>query len=135
VLDSETHVVRGHTIMVLNVGDFRDLGLSIGPGINPHDGVIDLAIVASRSLFGYASALMDILRKRHRQSTHIRYLRGHRMTVHTSRPLPVMVDGEMAGRTPIDVIVLPDAVRILVPPDYSGTRPAPGGERAGENGD
>ena len=46
------------------------------------------------------------------------YLTGTQFHVATDVPQLVDVDGEIAGRTPIDVKLSPDALRVLVPLDF-----------------
>jgi len=43
------------------------------------------------------------------------FLRGRRIRVETSPPLPWQADGEMMGETPFSVVVEPLAIRLLVP--------------------
>lgn len=50
------------------------------------------------------------------------YLTAKEFTVTTDTPLPVDVDGELAGFTPIHVQVTADALRVLVPLNFLDDR-------------
>jgi diacylglycerol kinase family enzyme len=53
---------------------------------------------------------------RHRQDPNLQYLTAERtVAVHADRPLPVQGDGEIIGQTPIEVRVVPGALRVVVP--------------------
>jgi diacylglycerol kinase (ATP) len=49
------------------------------------------------------------------------YLTGTEFHVSTDVPQPVDVDGEITGQTPIHVTLSPQALRVLVPPDFVDT--------------
>jgi YegS/Rv2252/BmrU family lipid kinase len=49
------------------------------------------------------------------------YLLGGDFSVSTDRPLPVDVDGEIVGLTPIDIRVVPQALHVLVPQSFVDT--------------
>ncbi len=112
--DGELHVLGAHSLLVINFGDLGWMGLTLGPS-DPQDGMLEIGAIRSPSVAGYALALHDLIRRRHYGSRHLRYLRGRRFTIRTARPVPVEVDGDPAGTTPVTVQVIPQAVRILVP--------------------
>ena len=63
-----------------------------------------------------------MIRGRHRQDRNIQLLTARRaVAIHTDRPLPVQGDGEVIGETPLEVQVVPRAVRVIVPPDLVKT--------------
>jgi len=41
--------------------------------------------------------------------------------IETDPPLPVDLDGEVRGTTPVRVALLPEALRVLVPPAFADT--------------
>jgi hypothetical protein len=53
---------------------------------------------------------------RHLQDPQVDIYRAHRIEVKTGRPLPVHVDGEPIGYTPVVIETVPRALRLLVPP-------------------
>jgi diacylglycerol kinase family enzyme len=67
-------------------------------------GKLDLALNLHRLYLGTLA--------RHRQ---VEVLRGRRVHVTTAVPLPVEVDGETPGTTPVTFEVVPQALRLVVP--------------------
>jgi diacylglycerol kinase family enzyme len=64
-----------------------------------------------------------VLLGQHRRSPNVRYLAAERaVIVRTRRPLPVQADGEIIGETPVQVKVVPHAVRVIVPVVTEGSR-------------
>jgi diacylglycerol kinase family enzyme len=43
------------------------------------------------------------------------YRRGSRIRIETTPPCPAQADGELIGLTPLDIVVEPLSVRLLVP--------------------
>jgi YegS/Rv2252/BmrU family lipid kinase len=91
------------------------------PGARRDDGVLD-AIVLARG------GALDLLRwswkgLRGTLSTDVSAtaLRSTSFRVEAAAPLPVQIDGDVGGETPLDILVRPAAIRIVVP--------APGKER------
>jgi YegS/Rv2252/BmrU family lipid kinase len=48
-------------------------------------------------------------------------LLGQGFRVESARPLPVQIDGDVGGETPLDILVRPAALRVLVPAAKRGT--------------
>jgi diacylglycerol kinase family enzyme len=43
------------------------------------------------------------------------FMRGRRFLLATNPPVSVQADGDIVGRTPIEIVVVPGAARFLVP--------------------
>ena len=70
----------------------------------------------ARTLFNFLSVGWSVVRGRHRQDRNIQFLTARRaVAVHTDWPLPVQGDGEVIGETPLEVQVVPSALRVIVP--------------------
>nr|MBC8253615.1 hypothetical protein [Ardenticatenia bacterium] len=46
----------------------------------------------------------------------VHFYRGRSITVRTRRPLPVHVDAEPMGTTPVEIEVMPQALTVILPP-------------------
>ena len=57
------------------------------------------------------------LTRRERQIMDVIYQRGQHIRVTCHQPLPVEVDGELFGKTPVDYAILPRAARFVVGPE------------------
>lgn len=47
------------------------------------------------------------------------YLAADEVWLYTDPPLPLDIDGEVTGQTPVHITVAPDALRVMAPPNYS----------------
>jgi diacylglycerol kinase (ATP) len=119
-VDGHKHSFRATQVVVANVGSMGQPPFRWGPDISPDDGRLDVCIVRARSMLTYVHLFWIVLRGRHRQSPHIKYLACKRTIVITSRrPLPVQADGEILGETPIEIQLVPASLRVIVPESTS----------------
>jgi diacylglycerol kinase (ATP) len=91
------------------------LGLRILRDARPDDGLLDVCVYACErqvSLLRH-SAWTAMGRQIGRRG--VIYQRGRRVRISSNRPLPVEVDGELFGATPIECSVEPRAVRFVTP--------------------
>ncbi len=109
---------RAHTIMIINVGEILGSGVKLGDDISPHDGKLNVAIVAPNSVFGLLKLLVRLLTKRFDNYRDLQYLSADRIRVTASPPLKLQIDGEAIGETPFYAEVVPKGARLIVPNDY-----------------
>ncbi|MFO7171208.1 MAG: diacylglycerol kinase family lipid kinase [Chloroflexota bacterium] len=92
------------------------------------DGLLDVCIIKGSSFLSVPLRLLSILRQRYNLDPKIEYHRARTVRVESRRGLPVQVDGDHIGQTPMTFEVLPGAVRALLPaqlpPDLVRTEPA-----------
>jgi YegS/Rv2252/BmrU family lipid kinase len=116
MIDGWRQGARASQVVVANSGTLGQPPLRWGPDIRPDDGRLDVCIVRARNLFDYLKLSWYVLTSQHRQSPNVRYFTANRtVTIATRRPLPVQGDGEIIGETPVDIVVVPGAVAVIVP--------------------
>ncbi|MCG6136740.1 MAG: YegS/Rv2252/BmrU family lipid kinase [Nostoc sp. LLA-1] len=91
-----------------------------GPaGILYDDGLLDLTIVAPASKAGAVAAAFHLFQTAATgnavERDDIGYLRGDTFKITTDPPQKVVVDGEMIGKTPIEIYCVPAGLKIFVP--------------------
>ncbi len=107
---------RASQVVLANVGTLGQPPFTWGPGIELDDGQIDICVVRARTAMDFLGLAWHVVRGHHERSGSVRYAVATRgVTVATSRPLPVQADGEVIGETPVEVRVVPGAVRVVVP--------------------
>lgn len=89
-------------------------GIGIAPHAQPDDGELDITLVKDVGPLTYLRFLPALMKGIAVQDPRIDYVRGTTCSVETSKPLPIEIDGEFAGFTPLTVKVHPKAVRLLV---------------------
>ncbi|MDH6061451.1 YegS/Rv2252/BmrU family lipid kinase [Chrysosporum bergii ANA360D] len=98
--------------------------LAQGPaGIIYDDGLLDLTIVAPNSKAGAIAATIHLLQTASMSSAverdDIGYLRANQFKIKAEPPQKVVLDGEMIGKTPIEVYCVPAGLKVFVPFDQA----------------
>lgn len=123
VIDGQQQRVKAAFIMIANVGAMGAASLRWGIGVKPDDGQVDICIVRARTILHYLSFMWHILWRTHKQSPHTVYLRAkNNIKASTKWNLPVRGDGEIIGRSSVEIQIIPKAIPIIVPvivPDES----------------
>lgn len=122
-VDGERHNWSAHTVLIVNIGAIERLRLALGPDIHPHDGVLNTLVISRTSSLGMLRLLLRLFFRRYRNGPDLHYLRGRAIRVQADPPLPVQIDGELSGVTPLHVEVVPEGTLIVVPEKYAAARP------------
>jgi diacylglycerol kinase family enzyme len=113
-IDGERLERRGYTVVAANSG-FYGFGRRIAPSAEVDDGLLDVIIIreASRALF---FTLMNELKDgSHVKRPQVEVMRGSEVRIEADRALPYGADGEVDGRLPVTVRVLPGALQVIRP--------------------
>lgn len=122
---SHRHV---RTVVIGNVGALHG-GLSLFPDSQPDDGVLEVAILAPRTVLGWVFVVARLLSGRRglrgqhdqRQPPTVERLRGRHIVVSGRKPLRRETDGEaLADGTVLEVTVEPGALLLRTAPDPPG---------------
>ncbi len=117
-LDDRIEKVRAHTVLIVNIGRIDDIDFAIGPDIWHHDGDLDVIVVASLSFGDILRLSWRVLTGNFSNYRDLRYYKARRVRIDAKRPLPVQIDGDPFGTTPLEAEVVPDGVLVLVPEAY-----------------
>jgi YegS/Rv2252/BmrU family lipid kinase len=90
-------------------------GMKITPDADPEDGLFDVLLIGDISKLDLALTMPRIYRGTHLPHPKAELLRGASVTVEAAEPLPVELDGEQPGTTPVRFDVVPRALRLRVP--------------------
>lgn len=89
-------------------------GIGIAPYARPHDGIADLTLITNVGVLTYLRFLPQLIKGRVITDTRIQYLQSTRVVITASKPLPIEIDGEFVGNTPLHVVVRKNSVRLLI---------------------
>ena len=80
------------------------------------DESLGVFIIKARTFWSYLQLFVDfILRKAHRTYNLTYYPLREQFILQTKKPLTIQADGEVIGRTPLQIHVIPGAVQVLIP--------------------
>lgn len=117
-VDNVVRHMKAHTVMAVNIGSIAALKWAIAPGIDHHDGKLNIVIMSSRSWLGNLIVAFKIFTKRYHGFAALEHLTAERIRVTADPPLPFQIDGEALGTTPFLAEVIPRALQVIVPIDY-----------------
>jgi diacylglycerol kinase (ATP) len=89
--------------------------MMICPEAEPDDGLFDVLLIGDLTKRDLLMTLPKTYRGKHLPHPKAELLRGATVTVDAPSPLPVELDGEQPGTTPVRFELVPGALRIRVP--------------------
>ena len=114
-VDGVVHERRASAVMVVNFGAVLNDLIRLGPGIRSDDGVLDLCVFSPETFRDSVRVLWRLMRKDFRTDACVLYVPGRRFRLETIPPRNAQADGEIIGRTPLDITVAPLAALMLIP--------------------
>ncbi len=113
-LDGETIERRALLCAVANAKSYGG-GMKVAPDASLDDGLFDICLIQEASAWEFARAMPSVFRGAHVGHSKVEMFRARRVEVESDPPLPVLVDGEVRGQTPVTLEVMPRALEILAP--------------------
>jgi diacylglycerol kinase family enzyme len=108
--------VRGHALMVAVAnGPFTGRAINLAPEARIDDGKFDVLFYQGFGALGLAAHLARVLLGRPHDERIGRY-RAATVRVSTRRPLPVRLDSQDLGLTPVELVTRSGALRVIAPP-------------------
>ena len=114
VVDGERRTGRMFDVVVAN-GRFFGGGLQICPEAEPDDGLFDVLTIGDVTKRDLVLTMPKMYRGTHLPHPKAELLRGPSVTVTSETPLPIELDGEQPGTTPVTFEVAAGALRLRVP--------------------
>lgn len=124
-VDGRENEVPGWFVAVGNVGQYGG-GLRICPQAKADDGQLDVVSLGRATILGVASTFLRSYRGAHLGRPNISSDRGSTVGISADKPLNIYADGELVSALPAEVGILPQAVKVLVPPASPVLRHVPG---------
>jgi diacylglycerol kinase (ATP) len=114
-LDDRPPIDRvGQGVLIGNLGRLQG-GLPIMPDARPDDGLLDVAVLETRTVLDWLTLALRVLLRR-RKDPQLELFQARRVEVSCDRPQPVERDGDLAGaRDHLLVEVVPAALTLCVP--------------------
>jgi diacylglycerol kinase (ATP) len=113
-LDDRVLTTRALAVAVAN-GPYSGLGFTVAPDAPIDDGKFDVVIFSRFSRTELIRHFVSIAFGRRRYSAKTATYRTSRVRIEGVHPLPCRADGHDLGSTPVEYVVRPGALRVIVP--------------------
>ena len=113
-LDDEKVEMDVLDCMVTNQGSIGVLGATIANNVSVSDGLLDVILIRNADvvtlgeLIGSVTGLSDATKL-------LPHWQVRKASITADPPQKVTADGEVLGNTPVDIKVLPNAIRVIIP--------------------
>ena len=109
--------VRGRILMVV-IGNSQLYGgvFKMTAHATIDDGLLDVCVIKGHTLLTAPLRLLSIFTRRYNLDPKVKYYRARHVSIQGKRTLPVQVDGDYLGHTPMTFEVVPAGLWVLVPP-------------------
>lgn len=118
-LDGRVERLRGHTVSAFNATHMSFLGVPIGPDAQPHDGLMRVAVMRSTNVVVTIGQLLKLV---NRSASRTELTAATTLRLESVPQLPVQVDGDVVGETPVEARLRPAAVTFIADAGYEGGR-------------
>jgi len=114
-LTLDGQAVAGRFPMVMACNSIHTGGaMKMAPMARPDDGLVDVLYVDPVSRRELIALLAGIREGRHVRHDKVHFRRARKVRIEPEEPSPLLADGEVYGRTPVDLEVHPGALRVLL---------------------
>jgi diacylglycerol kinase (ATP) len=100
---------------IVAVGRYLAGGMLVMPEAEPDDGLFDVLLIGDLTKAEMVRVMPKIYRGTHLPHPKGEVLRGATVAIDADEPLPVQLDGEQPGTTPVRFEIVPAAIRLRVP--------------------
>ncbi len=113
---SEIGALRSKALLagVLNTPTYG-AGLRLAPQAVIDDGMLDVVLLEDLSFMGVMKLLPRLMGSGELRTSRVKRWRAQQVRMSTARPCLFHGDGEILGPTPVEIEVIPKAVRVLAP--------------------
>lgn len=102
---------------VFNVPRYA-MNLQIVPEAEASDGLLDLRTFRKGNLLHGLKYFGSVVLRLHRMLQEAAYRQGRKIEIDSDEPVPIQLDGDPAGTTPVTIEVLPRRLRLLAPAPF-----------------
>jgi YegS/Rv2252/BmrU family lipid kinase len=96
-------------------GDYTAGGMWVAPEASLEDGTFDVVLIGNFSKAEFTTTFPKIYRGTHVSHAKVEIVRARELRVDAPTPLPIVLDGEQPGTTPVRFELLPGALRVRAP--------------------
>jgi diacylglycerol kinase (ATP) len=113
-LDGEALSVRALMCSVANSTSYGG-GMLIAPNAQLDDGLFDICLLREAGRIEFLRAFPRVFKGTHITHPKVTMLRAKVVGVESDPPLPILIDGDVIGTTPVTFTLTPAAIHVLAP--------------------
>jgi diacylglycerol kinase (ATP) len=110
----ETHSGRMHDVIVAN-GQWHGGAMWLAPEASAEDGLFDVVLIGDVTKLDFITTAPKLYKGKHLSHPKVDLLRSSRVHVDAAEHLPIELDGEQVGTTPVTFEIVPGVLRVRVP--------------------
>lgn len=115
-IDGKEYEAQGLTCIVTNVGNLGFTTISLDKHIDVGDGLLDVIIVRKANISLFNHIITTLLRRERPDNLElVEHWQGKDISISSTLKQMVECDGEILEKVPLNVKIIPAAIRILVP--------------------
>lgn len=116
-LDNEKTIrTKALTVIVANSANILGNLISLAPHASLSDGILDIIVISVKDTIDYIPALWEIItRQSPSKFGKIKYYKAKEIEIETKPNLLVQADGDIIGKTPIKISIIPKSINVLIP--------------------
>ena len=103
-----------HDVIVAN-GQWHGGAMLLAPEAKPDDGLFDVVLIGDVTKRDFVTTAPKIYKGTYLSHPKVELLRSRTVAVEAPERLPIELDGEQVGTTPVRFEIVPAAVRVRVP--------------------
>jgi diacylglycerol kinase family enzyme len=120
-IDGEEIEIEATTVQVMNCASVLRRGWEFARGVSPVDGILDLVAHRASTLAEHLVTVAAVVRGAPTDTDLVVHRPARQIRIDVDPPALLQRDGELAGRTPVEIEVLPRALPIVLPEDSPWT--------------
>lgn len=114
-IDGQHQHVVSPLVLIANGGSIITPNFQLMPRLSADDGWLDVLVFRATSVRPLLRTLVDLGIRRLDTSRHVYHQRAKVVRIASDPPLPVQLDGDIVGTTPVTIQVLPAALHVIAP--------------------
>lgn len=111
--DDEREIQISSNLIVVANGKFAGGGMMLAPDAELDDGLLDVIVTDEATRWDVIKELPRIQRGGHLKNPKVTALRARAVSIDSEEPMAVDLDGETVGHTPVNITLLPAAIRFV----------------------
>ncbi len=113
IIDDEISLKGKATTLVVTNGRYFGGGMKITPTAELDDGLLDILFLPHFSKLKLLFYLPRVYKGTHLSIAGVKYCKGKKVRVTSTEELIIEIDGETPGKTPVEMEIMPKALKII----------------------